>query len=100
MSKLNYLLPVLLATFVSTPASYAFTLSISGDDGNPGEMVKNSECAQSGEASFTSDSSGTFYSNQQSTNWFISLSVRPNEDALLYVQSIIDSFIIGPIRAV
>ena len=79
MSKLNYLLPVLLATFVSTPASYAFTLSISGDDGNPGEMVQNRECAQSGEASFTSDSSGTFYSNQQSTNGTSSIELNIRE---------------------
>ncbi len=44
----------------------AFTISINGDSGIHGENVKSSNCQQSNEESFTSDSGGTFYTTAES----------------------------------
>jgi len=45
---------------------FAFTISISGNDGIVGQQVISSNGEQSGEQSFISDSGGTFYTDEES----------------------------------
>ncbi len=58
------ILMLFYCTFTGVAA--AFTITIDGDDGTAGENVRSSNCQQSNEESFTSDSGGTFYTDAES----------------------------------
>ncbi|HED39173.1 MAG TPA: hypothetical protein ENJ13_01935 [Chromatiales bacterium] len=72
--------------YAITGGASAFTITIDGDDGTPGENVRSSNCQQSNEESFTSDSGGTFYTTEESYSGGKSLELNITKGSLGFGQ--------------